>query len=85
MHLCVLSHYSRVQLLATLWTVAHQAPLSMGSPGKKTGVDCHFLLQEKGNAFLSLPPGDGKDYPLQYSGPENSMDCIVHGVAKSLT
>ena len=30
-------------------------------------------------------PGEGKGYPFQYSGPENSMDCIVHGVAKSLT
>ena len=28
--LCVLSRFSRVQLFATLWTVAHQAPLSMG-------------------------------------------------------
>ena len=28
---CVLSHFSRVQLFATPWTVAHQAPLSMGS------------------------------------------------------
>ena len=27
----------------------------------------------------------GIDYPLQYSGLENSMDCIVHGVAKSQT
>ena len=27
----------------------------------------------------------GKGYPLQYSGLENSMDCIVHGVAKSQT
>ena len=27
----------------------------------------------------------GKDYPLQYSGLENSMNCIVHGVAKSQT
>ena len=27
----VLSHFSRLQLLATLWTIAHQAPLSMGS------------------------------------------------------
>ena len=26
----VLSPFSRVQLFATLWTVAHQAPLSMG-------------------------------------------------------
>ena len=24
-------------------------------------------------------PGEGKGYPLQYSGLENSMDCIVHG------
>ena len=30
-------------------------------------------------------PLEGKDYPLQYSGLENSMDCIVHGVAKSQT
>ena len=30
-------------------------------------------------------PGAGKDYPLQYSGIENSMDCIVHGIAKSQT
>ena len=28
--MCVLSHFSRVQLFATLWTIAHQAPLSMG-------------------------------------------------------
>ena len=28
-------------------------------------------------------PGEGKGYPLQYSGLENSMDCIVHGVSKS--
>ena len=27
---CLLSHFSCVQLFATLWTVAHQAPLSMG-------------------------------------------------------
>ena len=27
----------------------------------------------------------GKANPLQYSGPENSMDCVVHGVTKSQT
>ena len=27
-------------------------------------------------------PGEGKGYPLQYSGLENSMDCIVHGVTE---
>ena len=34
---------------------------------------------------LGKSPGEGKDYPLQHSGLENSMDCIVHGVAKSRT
>ena len=41
----VLSHFSHIQLFVTLWTVAHQAPLSRGFPGKNTGVGCHFLLQ----------------------------------------
>ena len=30
---------------ATSWTVTYQAPPSMDSPGKDTGVGCHFLLQ----------------------------------------
>ena len=30
-------------------------------------------------------PGKGKGYPLQYSGLESSMDCIVPGVVKSQT
>ena len=34
---------------------------------------------------LGRSPGEGKGYPLQYSGLENSMDRIVHGVAKSQT
>ena len=34
---------------------------------------------------LGRSPGEGKGYPLQYSGLENSMDCIVHGVAKNQT
>ena len=29
--------------------------------------------------------GEEKGYPLQYSGLENSMECTVHGVAKSQT
>ena len=29
--------------------------------------------------------GEGKGNPLQYSGLENSMDCVVHGVTKSRT
>ena len=34
---------------------------------------------------LGRSPGEGKGYPLQYSGLENSMGSIVHGVAKSQT
>ena len=34
---------------------------------------------------LGRSPGEGKGYPLQYSGLENSMHCIVHGVAKIRT
>ena len=34
---------------------------------------------------LGRAPGEGKGYPLQYSGLKNSMDCIVHEVTKSWT
>ena len=34
---------------------------------------------------LGRSPGKGNDYPLQYSDLENSMDCIVHGLAKCRT
>ena len=34
---------------------------------------------------LGRSPGEGKGYPLQYSGLENSMDCAVYGVTKSRT
>ena len=34
---------------------------------------------------LGRSPGERKGYPLQYSGLENSMDCMVHGVTKSRT
>ena len=45
-HACVHVSPSRVQLFVTLWTVAHQAPLSVGFfSGKNTRVGCHFLFQ----------------------------------------
>ena len=34
---------------------------------------------------LGRSSGEGKGYTLQYSGLKNSIDCIVHGVAKSGT
>ena len=44
--LCVLSHFSRVRLLATLWTVAHQAPLSMGFSRQEywRGLQFHYPI-----------------------------------------
>ena len=36
-------------------------------------------------AGLGRFPGEGKGYPLQYSGLENSIDRIVHGVTRSRT
>ena len=47
---CMLSHFSRVQPFVTLWTVAHQAPLSMG-----------FSRQEYWSGLPYLPPGDLPD------------------------
>ena len=43
LHICIVC--MRVQPFVLLWTVACQAPLSMRSPGKNTGVGCHGLLQ----------------------------------------
>ena len=43
--LLLLSRFSHVQLCATPQMAAHQAPPSWDSPGKNTGVGCHFLLQ----------------------------------------
>ena len=40
----------------------------------------HSLIPGLGRSL-----GEGNGYPLQYFGLENSMDCIVHGVAKSWT
>ena len=43
--LLLLSCFSRVRLCATPEMEAHQAPCPWDSPGKNTGVGCHFLLQ----------------------------------------
>ena len=42
---CVLSRFSRVRLFAILWTVARQAPLSMGFSRQEYWRGCHALLQ----------------------------------------
>ena len=53
-----------------------------GSAGKESACNAGDLDLIPG---LGRSPGEGKGYPLQYSSLENSMDCIVHGVAKSQT
>ena len=45
LHVCVVHLGAQSCLTAIPWTVARLAPLSMGFPGKNTGVGCHFLLQ----------------------------------------
>ena len=43
--LLLLSCFSHARLCETPETAAHQAPRPRDSPGKNTGVGCHFLLQ----------------------------------------
>ena len=52
-----------------LWCSCKQATCNSGVLGSIPG--------------LGRSPREGNGYPLQYSGLENSMDCIVHGVANS--
>ena len=56
--------------------------LPCGSAGKACACNAEDLGSIPG---LGRSSGEGNSYPLQYSGLENSMDCIVHGVAKSCT
>ena len=56
--------------------------LTCDSAGKESAYNVGDLGSIHG---LGRPPGEGKSYPLQYSGLENSMDSIVHGVTKSRT
>ena len=53
-----------------------------GSAGKESICNVGDLGSIPG---LGRSPGEGKAYLFQYSGLENSMDCIVHGVAESDT
>ena len=59
-HACMLSRFSHVWLCATLWTVACQAPLSLGAwRATEVGGGQHFLSPElqKGDAWLLQLPG----------------------------
>ena len=55
-------------------------------PGSSVGEESACSIGDPGSVpGLGRSPGEGTGYPLQNSGLENSMDCIVHGVTKSWT
>ena len=56
--------------------------LPFGSAGKESACNEGDLGSIPG---LGRSPGEGKGYSLQYSGLENSMECIVRGFTKSQT
>ena len=62
------------------------SPVFLGFPCGSAGKESTCNVEDLGSIpGLGRSPGEGKGYSLQYSGLENSIDCIVHGVAKSRT
>ena len=60
--------------------------MKMGFPCSSAGEESACNAGDLGVIpGLGRSPEEGKGYPLWYSGLENSMDCIVHGVPKSQT
>ena len=64
------------------FNLCQQMGFPSGSDSKESACNVGDLGSIPG---MGRSPGEGKSYLLQYSGLENSMDCIVHGVAKSQT
>ena len=91
-----LGHHSKVDISATLLLngskermlqiIASSHPIWLGFPCGSAGTDSACNAGDLGLIPVwGRSPGERKGYPLQYSGPENSTDCIVQGVAKSRT
>ena len=58
----------------------------LGFPGGSAGKESTCNVGDLGSIpALRRSLGEGKSYPLQYSGLENSMESIVHGVTESWT
>ena len=58
----------------------------LGFPGNSAGKEFACNAGDLGSIpGFGRSPGEGKGYPLQYSGLKKSMDYIVHGVTKSRT
>ena len=57
-----------------------------GFPGGSAGKESVHNAGDLGSIpGLGRSHGEGIGYPVQCSGLENAMDCIVHGVAKNRT
>ena len=76
-----LQHGSLIQLLAENVS-SLPCVFPCGSAGKESALNAGDLGSIPG---LGRSPGEGKGYLLQYSGLENSLDCIVPGVTKNQT
>ena len=58
----------------------------LGFPCDSAGKESACNVGDLGSiSGLGRSPGEGKTYPLKYSGLENAIDCIVHGVTKRQT
>ena len=69
-----------------LWRRDLPTAVFLGFPGGSAGKESAYNARDLGSTpELGRSYGKGNSYPLQYSGLENSMDCIVHGVIKSWT
>ena len=61
-------------------------PVFLGFPCGSAGKESACSVGDLGLIpRLEISPGEVKGYTLQYSCLENSLDCIVHGVAKTQT
>ena len=60
-------------------------PVFLGFPGGSAGKECTCNVGNLGSQSLGRSPEEGKGYPLQYSGLENSMDYGPWGLKESDT
>ena len=68
------------------WSGYYSSFLTLGFPDSSVGKESACSAGDPGLLpGLGRSPGEGKGYPLQYAGLENSMGWIIHGVAKSWT
>ena len=87
----IASDSSKVCYPMAFWISFYSMGFPCGSAGKESACNAGDLGFDPWVGDLGSIPGlgrssvEGKGYPLQYSGLENSMDCIVLGVTKNQT